>query len=463
MLTDLADSISKPRERDFNLLVELAVRLIDELNVKYALAEKVARFLLLHRHRVFNTRQGVWMGWERKRGKLLDLNKLLAHEYDAFPIKAGPVGVLESVRYVLTLDTDSQLPRGAAARLAGAIAHPLNQAVIDPRLRLVTEGFGILQPRIGVAVRSTASSRLAAIYSGQGGLDLYTRAISDAYQDLFGEGIFTGKGIYEVATLHAVLDRRFPRDSLLSHDLIEGAYARAGLVSDVELVDDYPSRYSAYIRRKHRWVRGDWQIAQWIFSRVPDESGKKGTNPISNVSRWKIFDNLRRSLVHPAFFFLFLAGWIFLPGGPLYWTIVPLIMLFFPAAAQFLLSLGRVLLNGDREQAGETVSSLGQAAKISFLSLTFLPHETLLALDAILRALVRRFVTGERLLEWETAAQSELQTGARASGDRYLAATPAVVITAGALVWFFAAAGWAFFCALPVLALWALPRPSQSG
>jgi cyclic beta-1,2-glucan synthetase len=458
LLTDLADSVSKPRQRDFHPLVELAVRLIDELNAKYAPRGNGA-FLLLHRHRVFNTRQGVWMGWERKRGKLLDLNKLLAHEFDAFPIKAGPVGVLEKVRYVLTLDSDSQLPRGAAARLVGAIAHPLNQAVIDPRRRLVREGFGILQPRISVAVRSTASSRLAAIYSGQGGLDLYTRAISDAYQDLFGEGIFTGKGIYEVATLHAVLDRRFPRDFLLSHDLIEGAYARAGLVSDVELVDDYPSRYSAYIRRKHRWLRGDWQIAQWIFSRVPDESGKKVTNPISSVSRWKILDNLRRSLVHPAFFFLFLAGWIFLPGGALYWTIVPLIMLFFSAAAQFLFSLGRVLSTGNIEGMGQTVSGLGQAARISFLSLAFLPHETLLAFDAILRALIRRFVTGERLLEWETAAQSELQTGLRSSGDRYLVATPAVAVAAGALVWLLASQHWAFFCALPVLALWIFAAP----
>ena len=280
LLTDLADSMSKPREKDAHPLVDLAVRLIGELNAKYQ-SPNNGVFLLLHRHRIYNMRQGVWMGWERKRGKLLDLNKLLMHEFDAFPIKAGPVEALEGVRYILTLDSDTQLPHGAAARLVGAIAHPLNQAVIDPKLRIVTEGYGILQPRIGVAVRSTARSRLASIYSGQGGFDIYTRAISDAYQDLFGEGIFTGKGIYEVATLHTVLDRRFPRNSLLSHDLIEGAYARAGLATDIELVDDYPSHYSAYMRRKHRWVRGDWQIAQWMFSRVPDESGHRAANPIS--------------------------------------------------------------------------------------------------------------------------------------------------------------------------------------
>jgi hypothetical protein len=243
LLTDLPDSVSKPRDRDSHALVELAIRLIDELNVKYS-SPRNGFFLLLHRHRIFNNRQGVWMGWERKRGKLLDLNRLLAGEFDAFPIKAGRIEVLPQVRYILTLDADTQLPRGAAAQLTGAIAHPLNQAVIDPKLRIVTAGYGILQPRLGITVQSAARSRLATIYSGQNGFDIYTRAVSDAYQDLFGEGIFTGKGIYEVATLHAVLNHRFPRNSLLSHDLIEGAYARAGLVTDIEVIDDYPSHYT---------------------------------------------------------------------------------------------------------------------------------------------------------------------------------------------------------------------------
>jgi hypothetical protein len=458
LLTDLADSISKPRENDFHPLVELAVRLIGELNAKYA-SPKNGVFLLLHRHRIFNARQGVWMGWERKRGKLLDLNKLLVHEFDAFPIKAGPIGVLEKVRYILTLDADSQLPHSTAARLVGAIAHPLNQAVIDPKLRLITEGFGILQPRISVAVRSTASSRLAAIYSGQGGLDLYTRAISDAYQDFFGEGIFTGKGIYEVATVHAVLHRRFPRDSLLSHDLIEGAYARAGLVTDVELVDDYPSHYNAYIRRKHRWLRGDWQVAQWMLSRVPDESGRKVANPISSISRWKIFDNLRRSLVDPAFFFLFLAGWTFLPGDPLFWTMVPLLMLFFPAVAQFFFSVGRAFSAGNKGQASEALAGLEQASVIALLRLAFLPYETLLAFDAIVRSMVRRFITGERLLEWETAAESEMQTDKREFSNGLLAVRTAVVLGAGVFVWFLARDHWAILCALPLLVLWALALP----
>jgi hypothetical protein len=233
LLSDLPDSVSRPRPNDTDPLVELAVGLINNLNTRYGKQNGKGKngggFYLLHRHRIFNARQGVWMGWERKRGKLLDLNKFILGEFDSFPVKIGNLDVLRTVRYVITLDSDTQLPRGTAHAMVGAMTHPLNRAVIDPHSRIVTEGYGILQPRVGVSVHSASRSRLAAIYSGQTGFDIYTRAVSDAYQDLYGEGIFTGKGIYEVQTLHAVLDRRFPRNSLLSHDLIEGAYARARL------------------------------------------------------------------------------------------------------------------------------------------------------------------------------------------------------------------------------------------
>lgn len=458
LLTDLPDSVSKPRENDTHPLVDLAARLIDNLNTHYS-SPRNGSFLFLHRHRIFNSRQGVWMGWERKRGKLLDLNNYLAGTFDAFPIKAGRVEVLQQVRYILTLDSDTQLPHGTAARLAGAIAHPLNQAVIDPKTRIVTSGFGILQPRISVAVRSSAQSRLAAIYSGQNGFDIYTRAISDAYQDLFGEGIFTGKGIYEAATLHAVLDRRFPRNALLSHDLIEGAYARAGLVTDIELVDDYPSHYSAYIRRKHRWVRGDWQIAQWIFGHVPDEAGHSEPNPISDISRWKILDNLRRSLVDPFLFLLFVVGWMILPGGPLYWTAAALCLLFFPTVAQFAFGLGRAIASRQKGRVAETVSGFGQALLVTLLHLVFLPHETAMAFDAIVRSLVRRFITGERLLEWETAYQSELHRSRRTPIDRYLALMPLIVAAFGVLIWASAEHRIAILYALPILVLWALSNP----
>ena len=458
LLTDLPDSVSKPRENDTHPLVDLAARLIDDLNARYG-SPRNGGFIFLHRHRMFNSRQGVWMGWERKRGKLLDLNNYLAGSADAFPIKSGRVEVLREVRYILTLDSDTQLPHGAAARLAGAIAHPLNQAVIDPKRRIVTAGYGILQPRVSVAVRSSAQSRLAAIYSGQNGFDVYTRAISDPYQDLFGEGIFTGKGIYEAATLHEVLNRRFPRNSLLSHDLIEGAYARAGLATDVEVIDDYPSHYNAYVRRKHRWVRGDWQIVQWVFSRVPDESGRWGQNPISDISRWKILDNLRRSLLDPFLFLLFLAGWLFLPGGPFYWTVAALLLLFVPTVVQFGFGLGRAHASRQKGRVSETVSGFGHAVIVALLHLIFLPHETLMAFDAILRSLVRRFITGERLLEWETAYQSELQHTRRTPIDRYLAFMPLLTAAAGVLVWAGAGRHSAILFALPILILWALSNP----
>ncbi len=453
LLTDLPDSLARPEPEDRNALVELALRLTNDLNQKYAQG-RGGKFLLLHRHRTFNARQGAWMGWERKRGKLLDLNKFILGDFDSFPVKGGPVEVLRSVRYVITLDSDTQLPRGTAFRMIGTMAHPLNQAIVDPKLRIVTLGYGILQPRVGVSVSSAARSRLAALYSGETGFDIYTRAISDVYQDLFGEGIFTGKGIYEVSILHQVLDRRFPRNSLLSHDLIEGAYARAGLVTDIEVIDDYPSHHSAHTRRKHRWVRGDWQIVQWLFGRVPDESGQQVENPISTVSRWKIFDNLRRSLVEPVTFLLLVCGWFFLPGGPLYWTLVTLTLLFLPMLVQLAFNLGRaaVKLSGTAALGGFT--TFGTSMFFALLNLVFLPHQMLLSVDAIARSLVRRFVTGKRLLEWETAAQSEAGRK-KTSLDRYLQASP--VLSLGiALLLFVTHHVPAVIVASPILLLWAM-------
>ncbi|HEY3990302.1 MAG TPA: glycosyl transferase, partial [Acidobacteriaceae bacterium] len=451
LLSDLPDSVSRPRPNDTDPLVELAVGLINNLNARYG-NKNGGGFYLLHRHRIFNARQGVWMGWERKRGKLLDLNKFIRAEFDSFPVKVGNLDVLRTVRYVITLDSDTQLPRGTAHALVGAMTHPLNRAVIDPESRIVTEGYGILQPRVGVSVHSASRSRLAAIYSGQTGFDIYTRAVSDAYQDLYGEGIFTGKGIYEVDTLHAVLDRRFPRNSLLSHDLIEGAYARAGLATDIEVIDDYPSHYSAYRRRQHRWVRGDWQIAQWLFGKVPDESGRMVKNPISNISRWKIFDNLRRSLVETMTLILLVAGWLGLPGGPLYWTVVTLVLLFAPSLVSLVFSVGRAWASPQKGEVQEAFVGFGQNLTITLINLAFLPHQMLMALDAIIRSLVRRFITGQRLLEWETAAQAESTGGKTTPVDRYLQATP--LFTIGLALLIAVVHKQSLLVATPLLVLW---------
>ena len=278
LLTDSPDASQAFDEHD--ALVGICSALIDQLNQRYA-QDKGGRFLHLHRHRVYNPSEGTWMGWERKRGKLMDLNRLLRGGFDSFPVKAGDVSVFPSVRYVITLDSDTKLPPGAAERLIGSLAHPLNRAVIDPTTNTVVEGYTILQPRVSVSVESSRHSRLAAIYSGQTGFDIYTQAISDVYQDLFGEGTFTGKGIYEVDTFQRVLENRFPTNALLSHDLMEGAYARTGLVSDIAVIDDYPSHFSAYSRRLHRWVRGDWQIMWWLLPQVPDHNGHRVPNPLT--------------------------------------------------------------------------------------------------------------------------------------------------------------------------------------
>src|SRR5678816_4483534 len=224
-----------------------------------------------------------------------------------------------SDRYVITLDADTMLPRSAAAALIGTIAHPLNRAVYDPARGRVVRGYGILQPRVSVSLPSAGESRFAAIYSDHPGVDPYTTAVSDVYQDLFGEGTFTGKGIYDVDVFRRATDGRFPENALLSHDLIEGAFARAGLVTDIEVFDDYPMRYLTATRRQHRWIRGDWQLAPWLRDTVPGEEGPT-INPLTSISRWKILDNMRRSFSPIALFAWIVAGWTVLPDACLLYT-----------------------------------------------------------------------------------------------------------------------------------------------
>ena len=433
LLTDLPDTAEPAGEIDRR--VDLALQLIEELNKRYA-DEPYGGFYLFHRHRVYNPREGAWMGFERKRGKLLDLNQLLRNVYDPFPVKAGDMARLPLIRYVLTLDSDTQLPRGSAQRMIGAMAHPLNRPLIDPELNVVTRGYGILQPRVGISVHSATRSRLASIYSGQTGFDIYSRAVSDVYQDLYGEGIFTGKGIYDVDALRQVLEHRFPRNALLSHDLIEGAYARAGLASDIEVIDDYPSHYSAYNRRKHRWLRGDWQIVRWISSKVPDESRRLVNNPISLVSRWKIVDNLRRSLMEPATFFLLVAGWFILPGTPRFWTLVTLALLFLPIYFRLVFAQIRAVAAASSIVAREAFSDFVTAHVSIFLNIAFLAHQTLVAIDAVIRTIVRSYVTHRSLLEWETATEAELGIKKRTPVDVYLDWIPLLAIGLGLLLWF---------------------------
>src|ERR1700691_1076952 len=451
IVSDLPDSHEPDPEE--SSLVALCSKLIAELNERYS-GKRMGSFFFLHRHTVYNPREKGWMGWERKRGKLLDLNQLLRNQYDSFPVKLGDLSILPNIRFVITLDTDTELARGSAHRMVGAMAHPLNQAIIDPENNVVVAGYGILQPRVGVSVLSSSRTRLAAIFAAETGLDPYTRAISDVYQDLYGEGTFTGKGIYEVDAVFHVLNRRFPRNALLSHDLIEGAYARAGLVTDIIVIEDYPSHYSAYNRRKHRWLRGDWQIEQWLTERVPDESGARVPNPISLLSRWKIFANLRRSLVEPATVALLLFGWLVM-DHPVLWTLATICLLFVAAWVEFGFVLLRALRPRQPQIAQEAFGNLFSANFTSLLTLTLLADQTLLSLDAVVRALVRRLVTRERLLEWETAAEAEV--GERQTPvDRYINWMPFVALGIGLVIWLVRPQS--LPAAAPILLLWACSK-----
>ena len=452
LLTDLPDS-DEPRDHDHDALVLECRERIESLNRRYGKDGRTP-FYLFHRHRSYNPSEGRWMGWERKRGKLLDLNQLLRGGFDAFPIKVGDESILSAIRYVIALDSDTRLPRECAAKLIGAIAHPLNLAVIDPATRAVIAGYGILQPRIGIGVQSAARSRLASLYSGQTGFDIYSRAVSDVYQDLFGEGVFTGKGIYDVDAMRESLERRFPENALLSHDLIEGAYARTALVSDIELIDDYPSHFSAYSRRKHRWVRGDWQIMRWLHPRVPGFRGRVLENSISLISQWKILDNLRRSLLEPSLLWLFLGSWLFLPGSAAWWTALTLAILFMPVGSGLLFAMWRVprswRLVG--AWARKTARWFLEGFATTFCTLVFLLHQSLISLDAIFRSVARVWVTRRKLLEWETAAEAEAENRPKATVDIYLEWTPWIaIVIALAVAW---ARPSSLIAAAPILVVW---------
>lgn len=405
LVTDPPDSDQQFDDKD--KLAALCSGLVQKLNDKYA-HEGKGSFFHFHRHRSYNEQEGVWMGWERKRGKLLEFNRLLLKQADNFPVKAGDLSLLEHVRYMLTLDLDTQLPPGCGHRLVGTLAHPLNRAVINPRTNTVVEGYGVLQPRVDINLKSTNRSRFAKLLSGDTGIDIYTRAVSDVYQDLFGEGIFTGKGIYEISTFEKVLGERLPCNLVLSHDLIEGEYARTGLVTDVEVVDDYPSHYRAFSRRKHRWVRGDWQIIFALMGRVPNAAGQLLRNPLNHISRWKIIDNLRRSLTDGATMLALLYGWLVLPEAAVRWTLAALAILIFPT--YFPLAVG-ALTGGRAWFRADFWRGLWADFMLSnyqmFVRIAFLAHTSLIEIDAVIRSLVRMKITHKRLLQWETSAEAE--------------------------------------------------------
>lgn len=381
---------------------------IRELNRKYSSGGPDI-FYYMHRKRIYNKAQGRWMGWERKRGAIVEFNRLLrGFAVTNFSTITGDVSQLPQIKYVITLDADTNLPMGAAKRLIGTIAHPLNKAVIDEKTGLVGEGYGLLQPRISVGIPGASHSLFTRIFAGQGGIDPYTTAVSDIYQDIFGEGIFTGKGIYEIDIFRRVLEDRIPDNTVLSHDLIEGCHLRAGLVSDIELVDGYPARYNSYAARQHRWVRGDWQLLPWLAGRVRNREGSKIENRLSGLSKWKILDNLRRSLLFPSLLLLFLSGMGVLPGDDLVWTGFAIFVAVSPLTTGLLNSLLAGSLKFKPGKNNSTaITGIKAACYQSLLLFMFIPYQSYLMLDAIIRTVFRVCFTHRNMLEWVTAADVE--------------------------------------------------------
>ena len=410
LLTDFRDALEETLPEDEPLL-RLARQRIEDLNEKYRSSEDDI-FFLFHRPRRWNPTDRIWMGYERKRGKLADLNWLLragphANPEDRFSLVVGETAILENVKYVITLDTDTQLARDSAWQFVGAMAHPLNRARYDEDKQRVCEGYGILQPRVAVSLPGANRSRYARMCGSDSGIDPYTRAVSDVYQDLFGEGSFIGKGIYDVDAFERAMNGRFPANRILSHDLLEGCYARAGLLSDVQLYEEYPSRYSADVSRRHRWIRGDWQIAQWVMPGVPGADSRLQKNPLSMLSRWKIFDNLRRSLAPMALTLLLLLGWTVLPAA-WFWTLSLMGIILIPSLISAVVDVARK--PGDvtlGQHLAATVHSAGRSLTQALFTLMCLPYEAFFSLDAVLRTACRLLITHRRLLEWNPSSGTD--------------------------------------------------------
>lgn len=399
LLTDYADAPQEHMPED-EPLVARAKAGIEALNQRYSHRP----FYLFHRRRLWNDSENVWMGWERKRGKLHEFNRLLRGDtHTSYTTRVGQLSALSDIRYVITLDADTVLDRDSGNRLVATLAHPLNHAQFDTDTGQVTAGYTVLQPRTEIKPVSANQSLFTRIFAGDAGLDLYTLAVSDVYQDLFGEGIYVGKGIYDIDAFEASLKGRVPENSLLSHDLFEGIHGRVALVTDIILYEDYPPHYLIHVQRTHRWIRGDWQLLPWLWPRIPHMGDGKVPSSFSAIDYWKILDNLRRSLLPPALLLLFLAGWMWLPGSALLWTLIGAVT---PAGA-FITGTAASLV---RLLTGTSWREIRGSIRDGFirwlLALAFLPYESVLTLDAILITLNRLLITHRRLLQWKTAAST---------------------------------------------------------
>ena len=462
LLTDFHDAPEQSLPDD-DALLSYARAAVQTLNETYR-EDRPCIFYLFHRPRVWNPVERVWMGHERKRGKLEQFNARLRGEAQtAFSEVVGDASILESIKYVITLDTDTQLPRDTARALIGNLAHPLNRPVYDAGKGRIVEGYAILQPRASISLTSAGRSRFTKLFAGESGIDPYTREVSDVYQDVFGEGSFIGKGIYDVDAFRQAVDGRFPENLILSHDLLESGYARSALVTDVDLIEEHPASYAIEASRRHRWIRGDWQLAGWLLPRVPGPAGSTGRrakrqpNPLTSLSRWKILDNLRRSLVSPSLLVLLAGGWLFGPGSAWFWSLLVAAVVFLPALLGSVIELVRKPEERDWQvHLVLTSKTVGRSLAIALLTLILLPYDTWICLDAILRSGVRMLFTQRGLLLWQLPSYA-VRNRRRSLGDffREMWIAPVVAVALGAaLAMRGGAPTAAWLYAFPILSLW---------
>jgi cyclic beta-1,2-glucan synthetase len=451
LLTDFADAPREHMPGDEVLMTRIKTR-ITELNRRYG-SEKQQPFMLFHRWRVYNKRDKTWMGHERKRGKLADLNQFLkggTKTNCSFII--GDERIYRSISYVITLDADTLLPRDAAWKLAGIMAHPLNRPVYDEAMRRIIDGYGVIQPRVAISLHESERTPFAAMNESDSGIDPYTRVTSDVYQDVFDEGSFIGKGIYDVDAFEKALGSRFPDNRILSHDLLEGSYIRSGFASDVQLYEAYPGKYEQDIARRQRWIRGDWQIAAWIFPWVPTGKGKREKNPISFLSRWKIFDNLRRSFVTVALTSQFILGWTVMER-PWLWTLLTLGLMVIPSTANTMRNAMRKPKEIDfRQHLNNTVGATHKTFLQTLFTLACLPYEALVSLSAVLTTLWRIHISKRNLLEWSPSALTLTGKSSFGGTVKRMSIAPLIALALGLLILEYhpAAVPWA----APLLVVW---------
>ncbi len=456
LLTDWTDADAEHAAGDDDLL-KAAADGIAELNLRHGPAPGGVRFLLLHRRRVWCVSEGKWIGWERKRGKLHELNRLLRGATDTTFLQTDgcSTAIPADVRYVITLDADTRLPRDTVRRLIGKMAHPLNRPRVDAAAGRVVEGYGIMQPRVTASLPvDNDGSLFQRVFSSTSGIDPYTAAVSDAYQDLLGEGSYTGKGIYDVDAFETALAGRVPEGAILSHDLFEGVFARAGLVSDVEVVEDFPVRYDVAAIRTHRWARGDWQLLPWILGCGPTFDGRWAHGPMPTSGRWKMLDNLRRTLSAPMTVLALVAGWTLPPNDALIWTLFIFSTIVLPTLISVVTGIlprrPGLRLRSHFRALGE---DLRLALTRSALIVTFLAHQAALMGDAIARTLVRLLITRRHLLEWVPAEQASRRHRQDLLGyQRCMAGTLVIACLTLTVVWL--AGHDTLPLALPFVALW---------